>query len=68
MNYVSWALTGMVSYSLVTLFVKLATRNGRLSGFLVLAIATVIAGIVATSVAISRGDMRPLAGLLSPLI
>ena len=62
MNYISWALTGMVGYSLVTIFVKLATRSGRLSGFLVLAIATVMVAIVATSIVIGRGDMRCLPG------
>jgi hypothetical protein len=36
----------MVGYSLVTMFVKLATRNGQFSSFLVLAIAT---SIVCTS-------------------
>ena len=52
----------MVGYSLVTLFVKLATRSGRFSGFLVLAIATVMVAVVATSIAIGRGDMRCLPG------
>jgi len=28
MNYVGWAILGMIGYSLVTLLVKLATRNG----------------------------------------
>jgi transporter family protein len=61
MNYVSLALTGMVGYSFVTLFVKLATRSGHLSGFLVTAIGSLMVAIVATSIAIGRGDMRFLA-------
>jgi transporter family protein len=60
MNYVAWALTGMVGYSFVTLFVKLATRSGRFSGFFVLAIATVMVAIIAVCMAIGRGDMRAL--------
>jgi transporter family protein len=42
MNHIGWALTGMVGYSLTTLFVKLATRDGTLPGFRVLAIAVLI--------------------------
>jgi transporter family protein len=60
MNYIVWAILGMIGYSLVTLFVKLATRNGQFSSFLVLAIATVIVTACAMSVAIVRGDMRGL--------
>lgn len=37
MNHVTWALIGMVGYSFTTLLVKLATRNGRLSSFFLLA-------------------------------
>jgi multisubunit Na+/H+ antiporter MnhB subunit len=42
MSYVGWAILGMVGYSLVTILVKLSTRGGQFSSFLVLAIATVI--------------------------
>ena len=60
MNYVGWAILGMIGYSLVTLLVKLATRNGQFSSFFVLAIATVIVMACAVSVSIMRGDMRGL--------
>ena len=56
MGYVGWALLGMVGYSLVTLLVKLATRNGDVSSFFVLAIAVVIVVSVAWAIAIARGD------------
>lgn len=56
MSYVYWALLGMVSYSLVTLFVKLATRDGVFSSFVVLAIATPIVGVFALVLAVIRGD------------
>jgi transporter family protein len=60
MNYVGWAILGMIGYSLVTLLVKLATRNGQFSSFFVLAIATVIVMTCAVSVSVVRGDMRGL--------
>lgn len=47
MNHIGWALAGMVGYSLTTLFVKLATRDGTLAAFRVLAVAV---PIVCTSV------------------
>ena len=56
MGYVGWALLGMVGYSLVTLLVKLATRDGEASSFYVLAIAVLIVGTVAWAIAILRGD------------
>jgi hypothetical protein len=62
MNYIAWALTGMAGYSLVTLFVVLATRSGHFSGFPVLAIVSVMVAIVAMTIAIGRGDMRCLPG------
>lgn len=46
MEYVGWALLGMVGYSLVTLLVKLATRGGEVSSFYVLALAVLIVGSV----------------------
>jgi bacterial/archaeal transporter family protein len=58
MNYVGWAVLGMIGYSLVTLLVKLATRSGQFSSFLVLAIATVVASASAVSIAVLRGDLR----------
>jgi transporter family protein len=60
MNYVGWAILGMIGYSLVTLLVKLATRNGQFSSFFVLAIATVIVMTCAVSVSVVCGDMRGL--------
>lgn len=60
MNYVGWALTGMAGYSLVTLLVKLATRDGQFSPFLVLAIATVIVALTAIALAVWRGDTHVL--------
>jgi bacterial/archaeal transporter family protein len=60
MNYIGLAILGMIGYSLVTLFVKLATRSGQFSSFLVLAIATVIVTVSAVSVAALRGDFRGL--------
>jgi transporter family protein len=60
MNYISWAILGMIGYSLVTLFVKLATRSGQFSSFLVLAIATVIVTSSAVGTALLRGDFRGL--------
>jgi transporter family protein len=60
MSYVGWALLGMIGYSLVTVLVKLATRSGQFSSFLVLAIATVIVMTCALSIAVLRGDLRAL--------
>jgi bacterial/archaeal transporter family protein len=60
MNYVAWAVLGMIGYSLVTVLVKLATRSGQFSSFLVLAIATVIVSASAVSIAVLRGDLRAL--------
>ena len=60
MNYIGWSILGMVGYSLVTLFVKLATRSGQFSSFLVLAIATVIVCTCTLSITALRGDTRAL--------
>jgi len=56
MSYVAWAILGIVGYSLVTLLVKLATRSGQFSSFLVLAIATIIVTTCTVSIAVVRGD------------
>ena len=61
MTYIQWALTGMVSYSFVTLFVKLATKDGRLSSFAVLAFASIIVGITTLTVVLYRGDFAQVA-------
>jgi transporter family protein len=68
MNYIAWAILGMVGYSVVTLLVKLATRGGQFSSFLVLAIATVIVCLSAISITVLRGDTRALVArdLVSP--
>jgi bacterial/archaeal transporter family protein len=60
MNYIAWAITGMVGYSLVTMFVKLATRSGQFSSFVVLAIATSIVCTSTLSIRALRGDTRGL--------
>lgn len=61
MNHVTWALIGMVGYSFTTLLVKLATRTGQFSSFLVLAIASVMVATTAVCVAFCRGDLGQLA-------
>jgi bacterial/archaeal transporter family protein len=48
-HYVAWAVLGMVSYSTVTLMVKLATRTGEFNAFAVLAIATTMVAIAAVA-------------------
>jgi bacterial/archaeal transporter family protein len=58
MNYVTWALVGMVGYSFTTLLVKLATRGGQFSSFLVLSVACVIALISTVSITLVRGDFQ----------
>jgi transporter family protein len=60
MNYITWALIGMVGYSFTTLLVKLSTRSGQLSSFLVLAIACVITFTCAVGITIVRGDLQNL--------
>ena len=62
MNHITWALIGMVGYSLTTLLVKLATRSGQFSSFLVLAIATAIVFTSAVCVALIRGDLQQISG------
>jgi transporter family protein len=58
MNYITWALLGMVGYSCTTLFVKLATRSGQLSSFLVLMIASGIVFATTVCITIARGDLQ----------
>ena len=58
MNYITWALIGMAGYSVTTLLVKLATRSGHFSSFLVLAIACVITLVATVSITLVRGDLR----------
>jgi transporter family protein len=60
MNYIVWALIGMIGYSFTTLLVKLATRSGQFSSFLVLAIACVITFATAVSITLLRGDLQHL--------
>ena len=60
MSYIHWALTGMVGYSFVTLFVKLATQDGALSSFTVLAFASVIVATATLIVVWHQGDLVQL--------
>lgn len=60
MNYISWALLGMAGYSLVTLFVKLATRNNGFPAFVVLTIATVIVVVSVIMIVLFRGEFQGL--------
>src|SRR5690242_345 len=60
MHYIAWAFLGMAGYSLVTLFVKLATRSGQFSSFLVLTISSVIVLASTFSMTLWRGDLRAL--------
>lgn len=62
MNHITWALIGMVGYSLTTLLVKFATRSGQFSSFLVLAIACVITLLSAFCIIIVRGDLQQVSG------
>lgn len=55
MNYISWALLGMASYSATTLFVKLATRNHVLPVFNVLAVSVLIVAVSVWVITISAG-------------
>jgi transporter family protein len=60
LSYVAWALIGMVGYSLTTLFMKLAIRDGKFSSFLVLALATTMVCSTSWIIATLRGDVRSL--------
>lgn len=57
MGYVVWALIGMVGYSATTLFVKLATRDGTLSGFRVLAASTVVVFVAVWGTTLLTGGL-----------
>lgn len=50
----------MAGYSFTTLFVKLATRSGTVSSFMVLAVATTIVAILAIAIAWMRGELKAL--------
>lgn len=56
MSYFHWALLGMVGYSTVTLCVKLATRSGDFSSFLVLSIACMVVFVSTLTITWLRGD------------
>ena len=56
--YAVWALIGMVCYSLTTLFMKFAIRDGRFTSFLVLAIATMATFSTSVVVVLIRGDLK----------
>jgi transporter family protein len=60
MSYIGWAVLGMAGYSVVTLLVKLATRSGQFSSYLVLAVASLVVVTTAVSIVILRGDARAL--------
>ena len=60
MNYITGALLGMAGYSVTTLLVKLATRGGQLSSFVVLAIATCIVFVSVLAICLARGEMATL--------
>ncbi|WP_157956758.1 EamA family transporter [Salinicola halimionae] len=60
MNYLSWALLGMVGYSFTTILVKLATRSGQFSSFVVLAIACIITMVSVIVIIYMRGDLQQL--------
>lgn len=54
--YVVWALIGMTGYSCTSLFVKLAVRAG-LSGYAVLAVASVVVLAATLAIVLVRGDL-----------
>lgn len=58
MSYITWALIGMLGYSLTTLFVKVATRNGKFNSFFVLSIAVCIVAIAVLCISAWRGDFK----------
>jgi transporter family protein len=59
-SYVLWALVGMASYSLMTLFVKIAERSGSVTTYMVLAVCTTIVAIFTVSAVAWRGELRAL--------
>ncbi len=60
MTYIHWAILGMVGYSTVTLCVKLATRSGEFSSFLVLSIACLVVLMSTLTITWLRGDFSQL--------
>jgi transporter family protein len=68
MNYITWALIGMAGYSFTTLLVKLSTRSGQLSAFVVLAFACIITLTSTVCITLARGDWHSVRArdLLSP--
>ncbi len=59
-SYIFWALVGMAGYSFMTLFTKLAERQGSASTWMVLAVSTTIVAIFAIAVVIWRGEGRAI--------
>ena len=59
-SYILWALLGMVGYSLMTLFVKLAERSGNVTTYMVLAVSTTIVAVFAIGIVAWRGELRAL--------
>jgi bacterial/archaeal transporter family protein len=59
-SYIYWALLGMVSYSLTTLFTKLAERSGEVSSYMVLAVSSIIVPIFVIAIVGFRGELKPL--------
>ncbi|ODA67609.1 EamA-like transporter family protein [Methyloligella halotolerans] len=59
-TYVLWALLGMLGYSFMTLFVKLAERSGSASTYMVLAVSTTIVSVAAIMVVAGRGELKSL--------
>jgi transporter family protein len=55
---VFWALVGMVGYSLTTLFMKLAIRDGRFTSYVVLVIASGMTTLTAVVMLILRDDLK----------
>jgi transporter family protein len=62
MNYVYWALLGMVGYSATTLFVKFAVGKGAFSSFVVLSIAVAVVVITVWAITALKGDFKGLSG------
>ena len=60
MSYILWALLGMVGYSFMTLFVKLAERSGNVTTYQVLAVSTTIVAIFTIVVVAWRGEFKAM--------
>ena len=61
-NYVYWALLGMCGYSATTLFMKLASREGKFSSFVILSIAVCIVFLSVITITYFKGDYKNLTG------